>query len=67
MSTVAATFELGTHPATALLLGGLATAFLRGRFASTVLVLAPLFGLFHLYGMEFHYTSSMFLIARLDC
>ena len=29
MSTVAATFELGTHPATALLLGGLATAFLR--------------------------------------
>ena len=52
MSTLAATYELGTHPATALLLGGLATIFLRGRFASVVLVMAPLFGLFHLYGME---------------
>ena len=46
MSTLVATYELGTHPATALLLGGLATIFLRGRFASIVLVLAPLFGYF---------------------
>jgi multicomponent Na+:H+ antiporter subunit D len=58
MSTLAATYELGTHPATALLLGGLATIFLRGRFASVVLVMAPLFGLFHLYGMELGGVSS---------
>ncbi|MBL6827219.1 MAG: Na(+)/H(+) antiporter subunit D [Opitutales bacterium] len=58
MSTLAATYELGTHPATALLLGGLATIFLRGRFASVVLVMAPLFGLFHLYGMEVGGVSS---------
>jgi multicomponent Na+:H+ antiporter subunit D len=58
MSTLVATYELGTHPATALLLGGLATIFLRGRFASIVLVLAPLFGLFHLYGMELGGVSS---------
>lgn len=58
MSTLAATYELGTHPATALLLGGLATIFLRGRFASVVLVIAPLFGLFHLYGMELGGVSS---------
>lgn len=58
MSTLVATYELGTHPATALLLGGLATIFLRGRFASIVLVLAPLFGLFHLYGMELGGLSS---------
>ncbi len=63
MSTVAATFELGTHPATALLLGGLATAFLRGRFASIVLVLAPLFGLFHLYGMELGGVSTFHLFG----
>tara|TARA_B100000035_G_scaffold214589_1_gene183875 strand:- start:1751 stop:3571 length:1821 start_codon:yes stop_codon:yes gene_type:complete len=63
MSTVAATFELGTHPATALLLGGLATAFLRGMFASTVLVLAPLFGLFHLYGMELGGVSTFHLFG----
>ena len=58
MSTLVATYELGTHPATAMLLGGLATIFLRGRFASIVLVLAPLFGLFHLYGMELGGVSS---------
>lgn len=58
MSTLVATYELGTHPATALLLGGLATIFLRGRLASIVLVLAPLFGLFHLYGMELGGLSS---------
>lgn len=58
MSTLAATYELGTHPATALLLGGLATIFLRGRFASVVLVMAPLFGLFHLYGIELGGVSS---------
>ena len=63
MSTVAATFELGTHPATALLLGGLATAFLRGRFGSLVFVLAVLFGLFHLYGMELGGVSTYHLFG----
>ena len=63
MSTLVATYELGTHPATALLLGGLATIFLRGRFASIVLVLAPLFGLFHLYGMELGGVSSYNLLG----
>ena len=58
MSTLTATYELGTHPATALLLGGLATIFLRGRYASVVLVMAPLFGLFHLYGIGLGGVSS---------
>ena len=41
MSVLASTFEIGAHPATALLVGGLATAVLRGRFASFALILAP--------------------------
>ena len=42
MSVLASTFEIGAHPATALLVGGLAAAVLRGRFASFALILAPL-------------------------
>ena len=52
MTALAATYEIGAHPATALLIGGLAAAVLRGRFASIALVLSPLFGLFHVYGLE---------------
>ena len=63
MDIASATYELGTHPATALLLGGLATVFLRGRYASAVLVLTPLFGLLHLYGMELGGVSTYHLFG----
>ena len=49
MNSLASTIELGAHPATALLLGGIAAAVLRGKYAAVVLVLSPLFGLFHVY------------------
>ena len=39
MNTLASTVELGAHPATALLLGGLLAAILRGRYAAVVLFL----------------------------
>ena len=38
MSVLATTMEIGVHPASALLIGGLAAAFLRGRFASIALI-----------------------------
>ena len=63
MDIASATYELGTHPATALLLGGLATVFLRGRYASAVLVLTPLFGLLQLYGMELGGVSTYHLFG----
>ena len=50
--TLASTLEIGIHPATALLIGGLAAAFLRGRYASFALVLAPLFGLGYVANLE---------------
>ena len=63
ISTLASTIELGTHPATALLLGGLAAAVLRGKYAAVVLVLSPLFGLFHVYGMELGAVSQLNLFG----
>ena len=52
MSVLASTFEIGAHPATALLVGGLAAAVLRGRFASFALILAPLFGLGYVASLD---------------
>ncbi len=43
MNMLASSMEIGAHPATALLLGGLVAAILRGRFASATLVIAPPF------------------------
>ncbi len=63
MSVLASTFELGTHPATALLVGGLAAAFLRGRFASVILILSPLFGLGFVASLEVGTTSTIHLFG----
>ena len=63
MTALAATYEIGAHPATALLIGGLAAAVLRGRFASIALVLSPLFGLFHVYGLELGGVSTLNLFG----
>jgi len=63
MSTLASTFELGAHPATALLVGGIAASILRGRFASIALVLAPLFGLGYVATLEVGSSSSIHLFG----
>ena len=63
MSTLAATMEIGMHPATALILGGLATAFLRGRFASIALVIAPILGFWHVYTLELGSASNLALFG----
>ena len=63
MSALASTMEIGAHPAIALLIGGIATAFLRGRFASFALVLAPLFGLGYVATLEVGATSSLHLFG----
>ena len=63
MNTLAITMEIGTHPATALILGGLAAAFLRGRFASMALVLAPILGFWHIYTLELGSASNLALFG----
>ena len=63
MSVIASTVDMGTHPATALLVGGLAAALLRGRFASFALILAPLFGLGFVASLEVGTTSSIHLFG----
>ena len=45
MNFLATGIELGSHPATMLLIGGLLAAVLKGRAASIVMVVAPLLGL----------------------
>lgn len=61
--TLASTLEIGTHPATALLIGGLAAAVLRGRYASFALVLAPLFGLAYVATLEVGAASTLHLFG----
>ena len=51
------------HPATALILGGLATAFLRGRYASIALVIAPILGFWHVYTLELGSASNLALFG----
>ncbi len=63
MNTLAITMEIGTHPATALILGGLAAAVLRGRFASMALVLAPILGFWHIYTLELGSASHLALFG----
>lgn len=55
--------EIGTHPATALIIGGLATAVLRGRFASMALVIAPILGLWHVHTLEVGSASNLVLFG----
>ncbi len=61
---LASSLQAGTHPATALLIGALATLFLRGRYASLTLVLAPLFGLGCIAALEIETTSSIHLLGH---
>ena len=63
MNILSSTFEMGAHPATSLLIGGLLAAILRGRYASVVLILAPLFGLLHVHGLEVGGISTMNLFG----
>ena len=55
--------EIGIHPATFLIIGGLATAFLRGRFASTALVVAPIVGLWYVHTLEVGSASNLALFG----
>ena len=59
----ASSLELGTHPATALLLGGLIAAVLRGRYASMTLVIAPILGFWYVSTMEVGSVSYLSLFG----
>lgn len=63
MNLLAASMEIGFHPATALLLGGVVAAILRGRFASATLVIAPLFGLWYVSELEVGSFSTLNLFG----
>ena len=63
MNTLAVTMEVGMHPATALIIGGLATAVLRGRSASMALVIAPILGFWHVYTLELGSASNLALFG----
>ena len=63
MSVLASTFEISTHPATALILGGIIAAVLRGKFASFALILAPLFGLGHVATLDIGASSTLNLFG----
>ena len=59
MNLLAASTELGVHPATALLLGGIATACLRGRLASIALIFAPIIGLWYVHTLDVGASSTL--------
>ena len=61
--TLASGAELGAHPAMALIAGGIAAAFLKGRAASIVMVVAPLVGLYHVSGLENDSFSTLSLFG----
>ena len=61
--TLASGAELGAHPAMALIIGGIAAAFLKGRAASIVMVVAPLVGLYFVSGLENDSFSSLSLFG----
>ena len=63
MSVLASTFEISTHPAIALILGGIIAAVLRGRFASFALILTPLFGLGHVATLDIGASSTLNLFG----
>ena len=59
----ASSLELGTHPATALLLGGLIAAVIRGRYASMTLVIAPILGFWYVSTLEVGSVSYLSLFG----
>ncbi len=63
MNVLAATMDIGFHPAFALIVGGLVAAVLRGRFASMALVIAPVLGFWQVYSLEIGNVSSMSLLG----
>ena len=63
MNTLAATMDIGFHPAFALILGGLVAAVLRGRYASMALVIAPILGFWQVYELDIGSLSSMTLFG----
>lgn len=63
MNLLAASSELGTHPATALLLGGIVAACLRGRFASMALIFAPIIGLWYVHTLDVGTSSTLSLFG----
>ena len=64
MNVLAASgLDIGFHPATALLIGGLVAAVLRGRFASMALVIAPVFGLWYIHSLELGAVSHLSLFG----
>ena len=63
MNFLATGIELGSHPATMLLLGGLLAAVLKGRAASVVMVVAPLLGLSFVVGLETGSFSTLSLFG----
>lgn len=63
MNFLATGIELGSHPATMLLLGGLLAAVLKGRAASIVMVVAPLLGLSFVVGLETGSFSTLSLFG----
>lgn len=56
--------EISFHPATALILGGIVAGILRGRYASAVMVIAPILGLWLVSTMEVGATSTMVLFGQ---
>lgn len=63
MNFLATGIELGSHPATMLLIGGLLAAVLKGRAASIVMVVAPLLGLSVVVGLETGSFSTLSLFG----
>ena len=55
--------EVAIHPAFALVAGGVLAAVLRGRFASMVMVIAPVFGFYTIYQLEPGAASSASLFG----
>lgn len=55
--------EVAVHPAFALVLGGIVAGILRGRFASMVMVLAPILGFWTVYQLEPGATSTASLFG----
>lgn len=62
--TLASVAELGSHPAMALILGGIVAAFLRGRAASLCLVIAPVLGLWYVWTLDVGSSSSIVLFGQ---
>ncbi len=63
--TLASVADLGTHPAMALLIGGVLAAVLRGRAASVCLVVAPVLGFWYVWSLEVG-SSSTFALFGLE-